>query len=118
MTDPAPPYPPVFQVSYGALLATFWEFVDPLQENGQGNDNGTQYRSGVYPHTPEQMAEALASVAAEQLKFKRPIMTEVKEAVVYWPAEEEHQGYLWQGGRFGSPQSNEKGCTDDIRCYG
>ena len=45
-------------------------------------------------------------------------MTEVKRAGPFWPAEEEHQRYLEKGGRFGRPQSAEKGSRDEIRCYG
>jgi peptide-methionine (S)-S-oxide reductase len=47
-----------------------------------------------------------------------PIATEIEEMKNYWPAELYHQEYLANGGRFDNPQSNRKGCTDPIRCYG
>ena len=86
--------------------------------NGQGNDRGPQYRTGIYYHTDEQKEIALKSLKNIQEKYSRPIATEIKPAMVYWPAEAEHQDYLKKGGRFGMGQSAEKGCTDKIRCYG
>ncbi|TFJ86984.1 hypothetical protein NSK_001318 [Nannochloropsis salina CCMP1776] len=106
------------EVSYEDLLKVFWERIDPLMENGQGGDRGTQYRTGIYTHTDAQHRAALQSREIEQRKYSRPIMTEIKPAKVFWPAEVSHQGYLWKGGRFGSAQSAAKGCTDPIRCYG
>jgi len=104
---------------YQSLLNQFGGFIDPTQLNGQGNDRGTQYRTGIYFHTPEQQALALSWKEAEQKKHtSQTIATEVLPAGVYWPAEAEHQGYLFKGGRFGSGQSNAKGCNDSIRCYG
>lgn len=79
---------------------------------------GTQYRTGIYTHTEAQLQAAQKSRDIEQKKHTRPIMTEIKPATVFWPAEVSHQGYLWRGGRFGSAQSAEKGCKDPIRCYG
>ncbi|KAG5184159.1 methionine sulfoxide reductase [Tribonema minus] len=106
------------QVSYKTLVEEFFSRVDPTQVNGQGNDRGTQYRSGVYFHTPEQ--EAAAKEVFERLakENSRPIATELKAAAVFYPAEPYHQQYLSKGGRFNQPQSAEKGCTDKIRCYG
>ena len=46
------------------------------------------------------------------------MVTELKRAAIFWPAEEFHQRYLEKGGRFGSSQSAAKGCTDAVRCYG
>eukprot|EP00656_Telonema_subtile_P018988 TRINITY_DN20316_c0_g1_i1.p1 TRINITY_DN20316_c0_g1~~TRINITY_DN20316_c0_g1_i1.p1 ORF type:complete len:186 (+),score=40.66 TRINITY_DN20316_c0_g1_i1:324-881(+) len=106
------------QIAFDDLLTAFWAQIDPLQEGGQGNDRGSQYRSGIYPHTEEHLNIALASREALQTKYTRPIATEVKAAVVFWPAEPEHQKYLEKGGRFSSPQSAEKGSTEPIRCYG
>jgi len=79
---------------------------------------GTQYRTGIYTHTDAQLQAAQKSRDIEQKKHTRPIMTEIKPATVFWPAEVSHQGYLWRGGRFGSAQNAEKGCKDPIRCYG
>lgn len=95
--------------------------------NRQGSDRGTQYRSGIYYHTPEQKAEAEKFVAElnEELAREnkrgwagREVMSEVKPAGDYYIAEAYHQQYLAKGGRFGAPQSAEKGATDKIRCYG
>mmetsp|Transcript_22658 Transcript_22658/g.35014 ORF Transcript_22658/g.35014 Transcript_22658/m.35014 type:complete len:196 (-) Transcript_22658:340-927(-) len=96
----------------------FFERTNPTTVNGQGNDFGTQYRTGVYTHTDQQMIEAQAVFTELKGKYSKPIATELKPAQVYWPAEKYHQQYLEKGGRFSSPQSAEKGCTDTIRCYG
>jgi len=106
------------ECSYNDLLNTFFDRVDPTTVNGQGNDFGTQYRTGVYYHTTEQ--EEIAKAKFEQIKgnYRKPIASECKPAQVFWPAEKYHQQYLEKGGRFGMPQSTEKGCTDKIRCYG
>lgn len=106
------------ECGYKALLDAFFGFVDPTTVNGQGNDFGRQYRTGVYVHTPEQEAEAKAYFEEEQTKYKRKIATELKPATPFWPAEKYHQNYLEKGGRFGQAQSAEKGCDDQIRCYG
>jgi peptide-methionine (S)-S-oxide reductase len=106
------------QVSYEALLDTFFTRVDPTTVNGQGNDRGRQYRTGVYFHTPEQEATARSRFAQEQQKYKRPIASELLPAKPFWPAEKYHQQYLENGGRFGQPQDASKGATDTIRCYG
>lgn len=84
----------------------------------QGNDVGTQYRSGVYFYTPEQEEIAKASMAAEEKRLGRKLATELKAAKKWYPAENYHQQYLAKGGRMGLRQSAEKGCTDPIRCYG
>jgi peptide-methionine (S)-S-oxide reductase len=106
------------ECSYESLLDTFFQRVDPTTVNGQGRDYGRQYRTGVYYHTDEQEALARARFEAELSKYKRPIATECMAAKPFWPAEEYHQQYLAKGGRFGTPQSAEKGSTDEIQCYG
>ena len=103
---------------YKTLLEEFFGFVDPTTVDGQGGDFGKQYRTGVYFHTPEQESSAKAYMEEEQAKYRRPIATELKGATPFWPAEKYHQQYLEKGGRFGSSQSADKGCTDKIRCYG
>merc|ERR1712028_173520 len=105
-------------VSYETILTAFWSSIDPTTANGQGNDHGSQYRTGIYCNSEAQMSIAAASLAEEQKKHKDPIATEVFMSKVYWPAEAEHQNYLSGGGRFGDVQSTAKGCTDKIRCYG
>jgi peptide-methionine (S)-S-oxide reductase len=86
------------KISYGQLLKTFWESHNPTQGMRQGNDSGTQYRSGIYATSASQKAEALASKAA----FERvlgangfsPITTEIIDAPVFYFAEDYHQQYL------------------------
>ncbi|HVY43356.1 MAG TPA: peptide-methionine (S)-S-oxide reductase MsrA [Hyphomicrobiaceae bacterium] len=85
-------------VSYDTLLRTFWESHDPTQGMRQGNDVGTQYRSGIYVFSPEQRAAAEASKAAygPALKAKGygAITTEIVEAPEFYFAEDYHQQYL------------------------
>ena len=106
------------ECSYDNLLDAFFAFVNPTTVNGQGNDFGPQYRTGVYYHTPEQERAARKRFEQEQTKYSRPIATELKPAKPFWPAEQYHQQYLEKGGRFGMPQDASKGATDKIRCYG
>ena len=88
------------RVSYDQLLHLFWENHDPTTPNRQGPDVGTQYRSAIFFHTPEQQAAAQAS--KEQLersgRFRRPIVTEITPAGTFYRAEEYHQQYLAKRG--------------------
>ncbi len=88
------------EVSYDELLGVFWENHDPTMLNRQGPDVGTQYRSVIFFHTPEQEAAARASkdALAGTGKFRRPIVTEIKPATDFWRAEEYHQQYLEKRG--------------------
>ncbi|KAI3735098.1 hypothetical protein L6452_14586 [Arctium lappa] len=104
--------------SFDSLLDCFWERHDPTTLNRQGNDVGTQYRSGIYFYTPEQEQAALESKERHQKKMNRTIVTEILPAKKFYRAEEYHQQYLAKGGRFGFKQSTDKGCNDPIRCYG
>lgn len=85
-------------ISYDQLLKTFWEGHDPTQGMRQGNDVGTQYRSGVYAFSPAQRAAAEASRAAFQAalaaKGYGPITTEIRDAPPFYFAEDYHQQYL------------------------
>jgi peptide-methionine (S)-S-oxide reductase len=85
-------------VDYEALLRRFWEGHDPTQGMRQGNDVGTQYRSGVYVSTPEQRRLAEASRDAYQRALARAghgrITTEIDEAPEFYYAEDYHQQYL------------------------
>jgi peptide-methionine (S)-S-oxide reductase len=85
-------------VSYDELLRVFWEGHDPTQENRQGNDVGTQYRSAVYATAPGQLERAEASAAAYQERLEAngygPIVTEMAEASTFYFAEGYHQQYL------------------------
>jgi peptide-methionine (S)-S-oxide reductase len=85
-------------ISYEALLQVFWEGHDPTQGMRQGNDMGTQYRSGIYTTTDEQLAAANASKAAFAPRLAEagfdPITTEIKSADPFYFAEDYHQQYL------------------------
>merc|ERR1712232_1464797 len=106
------------EVTYEKLLDAFFQRIDPTTVNGQGSDYGTQYRTGIYYHTKEQEKIAKERFDIEKDNYRRKIATECKSAMLFWPAEKYHQQYLEKGGRFGMPQSAEKGSTDEIRCYG
>ena len=86
------------KISYEQLLKTFWENHDPTQGMRQGNDVGTQYRSGIYVYTPEQRKAAEASKAAFEKALKAKgygaITTEVLDAPEFYFAEDYHQQYL------------------------
>jgi peptide-methionine (S)-S-oxide reductase len=84
------------QVSTRQLLEIFLVVHDPTQLNGQGNDIGTQYRSGIYYTTPEQkqVADDLIRQASQEKLFGKPIVTEVLPLANYWPAEEYHQDFF------------------------
>ncbi|GFR50978.1 hypothetical protein Agub_g13303 [Astrephomene gubernaculifera] len=106
------------EVSYERLLEEFWSRHNPTQLNRQGGDEGTQYRSAIFTHSPEQQEAAVRSKEEAQTRFKEPIVTVIEPLSNYHPAEPYHQQYLARGGRFGRPQNPSKGCTDPIRCYG
>jgi len=88
------------QVSYEVLLEVFWANHNPTTLNRQGPDVGTQYRSAIFYHTPEQEAAAKASKEKVQAsgKYKRPIVTEVTPAATFYRGEEYHQQYLEKRG--------------------
>jgi len=89
------------KVSYEELLNVFWDIHDPTTLNRQGPDVGTQYRSVIFFHSPEQ--EALAKASKEKLqhsgRFKRPIATEITPASEFYMAEDYHQQYLEKRGQ-------------------
>ncbi|MFI0909877.1 MULTISPECIES: peptide-methionine (S)-S-oxide reductase MsrA [Streptomyces] len=86
------------RVSYESLLKLFWESHDPTQGNRQGNDRGTQYRSAVYTHSPDQQSAAEASREAYQSVLRASgygaITTEILPAAPFYYAEAYHQQYL------------------------
>jgi peptide-methionine (S)-S-oxide reductase len=86
------------EVSYEELLDTFWDVHDPTQMNRQGPDVGSQYRSVVFFHSPEQQEQALASKARIQAQSDRPVVTEIVPAEPFWRAEDYHQQYLVKRG--------------------
>ena len=83
-------------VSYDQLLEAFWECHDPTTLNRQGPDVGSQYRSQIFTHTPEQAkaAEASKEKLEKSRRFKRPIVTEITPATDFYRAEEYHQRYV------------------------
>lgn len=87
-------------VSYKEVLEVFFAIHDPTTPNRQGNDVGTQYRSAIYYHSPEQKAVAeqvIAALAAERV-FRDPIVTEVTPASTFFVAEAYHQEYYRNNG--------------------
>ena len=90
-----------FEPDQGAcetLLDLFWQCHDPTTLNRQGPDVGTQYRSAIFFHSPEQQQVAEVSRAAAQERIPRPIATEITEASTFYRAEEYHQQYLEKRG--------------------
>src|ERR1700683_3310463 len=88
------------KISYDQLLDIFWENHDPTQLNRQGPDWGTQYRSAIFFHSPEQ--EAAAKAFKEKLeksgRFPKPIVTQIVPEATFYEAEDYHQQYLEKRG--------------------
>lgn len=88
------------QLSYEEILDVFWTIHDPTTLNRQGPDIGTQYRSAIFFHNPEQ--EAAARTSKKRLesseRFKKPIVTEITSASEFYRAEEYHQRYFEKRG--------------------
>ena len=86
------------QISYEQLLKVFWESHNPTQGMRQGNDIGTQYRSGIYTYTPAQQAAAEQSLANYQQALKQAgypaVTTEILPTPEFYYAEDYHQQYL------------------------
>ncbi len=103
------------QVSYEMLLDTFWHNVDPTQANGQFCDYGEQYRTGIFVHGDAQRraAEASKATLGRTKPFEAAIVTPIRTASRFWPAEEEHQDYAarhpWDYALY------RKGCGRDAR---
>jgi len=83
-------------VSFREILEVFFVIHDPTTLNQQGNDVGTQYRSAIFYHSPEQkkVAEELIAELTKQQLYNRPIVTELVPAVRFYEAEEYHQEYF------------------------
>jgi len=85
-------------ISYERLLEAFWESHNPTQGMRQGNDVGTQYRSAIFTHSPEQQAQAEASAKVFGAQLRQagfgPITTEIRKAPIFYFAEDYHQQYL------------------------
>ncbi|MBA2566093.1 MAG: peptide-methionine (S)-S-oxide reductase MsrA [Gemmatimonadetes bacterium] len=88
------------RAAYEDLLAVFWENHDPTTLNRQGPDVGSQYRTAIFVHTPEQ--ERAATASKKELegsgRFRRPIVTEITPASTFYMAEDYHQQYLEKRG--------------------
>jgi peptide-methionine (S)-S-oxide reductase len=82
-------------ISYDELLEVFWESHDPTSLNRQGNDVGTQYRSAIFYHNPEQKqkAEHYKSELDKSGAYNKPIVTEISPFKAFYPAENYHQNY-------------------------
>jgi peptide-methionine (S)-S-oxide reductase len=89
------------EISYDQLLEVFWSNHNPTTLNRQGPDVGTQYRSVIFYHSPQQKAAAEASKERLQNsgRFSRPIVTAIEPAPAFWRAEEYHQQYLKKRGQ-------------------
>lgn len=83
------------KVSFDALLEIFWKTHDPTTLNRQGNDEGTQYRSAIFYHNPEQkrLAEEYKKKLDASGAFGSPIVTEIVPSAVFYKAEDYHQNY-------------------------
>ncbi len=83
-------------ISFGEILEIFFATHDPTTLNKQGADRGTQYRSAIFVHSPEQRVTAentIARLNAEKL-WSSPIVTEVTDAPIFYPAEDYHQEFF------------------------
>lgn len=82
-------------ISAAQILEIFFAIHDPTTLNRQGNDVGTQYRSGIYFHTPEQqqVAQAMLAQLAQDRVFDAPLTTELQPEQNFWPAEDYHDQY-------------------------
>lgn len=88
------------RIDYAQLVKAFWAMHDPTQENRQGVDIGTQYRSAIFYHDDQQreLAEQSKRDLNESGRWLRPIATQIVPAGVFWPAEDYHQRYLEKNG--------------------
>lgn len=88
------------KISYRDLLEIFWSNHDPTTMNRQGPDTGSQYRSAIFFHTPEQKAIAEESKRAADAggRFRDPVVTEITPASTFYRAEDYHQRYLEKRG--------------------
>jgi peptide-methionine (S)-S-oxide reductase len=89
-------------ISYGDLLDIFFVTHDPTQLNRQGNDVGTQYRSAIFAHSPEQEDSARAAIERARSDWPAPIVTSIEPLSIWYVAEDFHQGYWDSEGR-GNP---------------
>jgi peptide-methionine (S)-S-oxide reductase len=89
------------RITYDDLLDVFWQLHDPTSLDNQGtHEQGSQYRGVVFAHDPDQEAAASASKAALERRgtYHGPIVTEIRPATGFWPAEDPDQRYIQKGG--------------------
>jgi peptide-methionine (S)-S-oxide reductase len=84
------------QISYDDVLDIFFATHDPTQLNRQGNDIGTQYRSAIFPQSPEQEQKARVAIARANEQHNGQVVTTIEPAAEWYPAEDYHQDY-WSG---------------------
>ncbi len=101
-------------VTYDQLLEIFWAMHDPTQVDRQGPDRGTQYRSAIYTHTPEQQAAAQPSREKAQARYSRPIATEIAPFDAFYAAEDYHQRYYENTGHEPYCHVLPKGLLSDL----
>jgi peptide-methionine (S)-S-oxide reductase len=82
-------------ISYQELLDLYWQLIDPTDANGQFQDRGNQYQTIIFVNSPKQRAAAEASKREIQAsaRYKKPIVTEIRPAGTFWPAENYHQDF-------------------------
>jgi peptide-methionine (S)-S-oxide reductase len=88
------------KVSYATLVDLFFKMHNPTTMNRQGPDVGTQYRSAIFTHSPEQarVAKERLEAAKASGRYKQPIVTQIEPAQTFWPAEDYHQRYFEKNG--------------------
>lgn len=82
------------KITLEAILKHFWKVIDPTLLNRQGGDIGSQYRTGIYYIDESDLSIINKSKEIEQVKYDKPIVTEILPLSYYYPAEEYHQKYL------------------------
>lgn len=82
------------EISLERILEAYFQVVNPTSVNRQGNDQGTQYRTGVYYVDDKDIPTLSQAVEKEQAKYEKPVVTEIMPLVNFYPAEEYHQDYL------------------------
>lgn len=81
-------------INYETLLQIFFSIHDPTTLNRQGNDVGSQYRSAIFYHTPQQREAATVTLAEQSAAWLSPVVTELQPAETFYPAEHYHQRYF------------------------